>query len=54
MSPSWALRGPISFSGGATPDPIAQNEGLEVLIVQHPNQYARKIIEANNDPGKYP
>ena len=43
MSPSWALRGPISFTSGAISSDALEGEknGLEVVVVSHPNPYSR-------------
>lgn len=43
MSPSWALKGPISFIGGGDAPKIIERESIEVQIVHHPNSYARKL-----------
>jgi len=42
MSPSWALKGPISFiSGGDAPK--VEQESIEVEIVHHINTHSRKL-----------
>jgi hypothetical protein len=43
MSPSWALKGPISFIGGGGVKEIIEQESIEVLIVANPNPYSRKF-----------
>jgi hypothetical protein len=42
MSPSWALKGPISFIGGGDAPKMNEQESIEVQIVHHPNTYSRK------------
>ncbi|KAL4525142.1 hypothetical protein Ndes2526B_g07315 [Nannochloris sp. 'desiccata'] len=44
MSPSWALKGPISFIGGGDAPKIIERESIEVQIVHHPNSYARHAL----------
>ena len=45
MSPSWALRGPISFIGGGdATKAVIEQESIEVHIVPHSNPYSRKLV----------
>jgi hypothetical protein len=44
MSPSWALKGPISFIGGGDAPKLIEQESIEVQIVPHPNPYSRELL----------